>query len=192
MVVVRSVVAVVLVGCGFEPRGGGGDDDAVDDGGAIADADVDGASATCPPDYTTIDGGQYRVVREAATWMAALADCADDDGGTLAQHTHLVVLSDDDELARVVAAFPANELWIGVSDRVTTFDWLWVTRENTGPYPPASGPPWKNGQPTNGSGGLQDCVAMDGGGEWDDRICDDGTAEYLCECDAFMQDPARI
>jgi hypothetical protein len=188
---VRTVVVTVLAGCGFAPRGGekGGD---VDGGDASVDASVDVAGDGCPASYVAVGGGRYRLVREPATWMAALADCADDDGGAPDRHTHLVVFADDAERTRVRAAFAASELWIGLSDRVTTFDWLWVTGEDTGTYPPASGPPWRNGQPTNGAGGLQDCVAMDAAGAWDDRICDDGNAEYLCECDAFMQDPARI
>lgn len=188
-----------LAACAFQPRGDGPDageagDGTADDAAADAsaadapgapDADTDGATATCPPGYEVRGTGTYRHVAQVATWNAARADCADDDdGGGYSGRTHLVVLSGDVERLGVRAAYAGPKLWLGLSDRVTTFEWRWVTLETVNGYPPGSGPPWKGGQPNDGGGGDEDCVIMEADGAWDDRRCDSDTEAYVCECDA--------
>jgi hypothetical protein len=176
-------------GCGFDPAGE--KSDTVADARA-GDAQVDADLAACPSSYVTLASGRYRYVARPATWVDALADCADDLGSASAMHTHLAVFATDEERSQLRTTYEEGFVWIGLSDRVATFDWLWVTGEDTGAYPPPSGPPWKEGQPTNGDGGRQDCVVMETSGLWDDRICDDGTYAYVCECDAYAQEPARF
>jgi hypothetical protein len=182
------VVCVGGAGCGFDPAGE--KSDTLEDALAV-DAGVDADRDACPSSYAAVAGGRYRYVATATTWLEALADCADDLDSTSTMHTHLAVLATDDERSQLRSAYGEGFVWIGLSDRVATFDWKWVTGEDTGAYPPASGAPWKEGQPTNGDGGRQDCVVMETSGLWDDRICDYGTYAYVCECDAYAQEPAR-
>jgi len=190
-----AIVVVVLGGCAFRPDGAGDaqrPDDPTDGGGIDATDDAPGP-ASCPPGYTTAGAGTYRLVEHGGTWDDARADCADDTtGGTFTHHTHLVVLSHDGERAAIRAAFAPSRLWLGVSDRVTTFAWRWVTAEDTGGYPPGNGPPWRVGQPTNGDMGRQDCVVMDEQGQWDDRPCNSDEHAYVCECDPFPEEPANF
>jgi hypothetical protein len=197
------VLLAALAGCAFQPTGGepadgtaadallddAAADDAAGDAADAASADAaraDGATTRCPAGYEVRATGTYRHVAEVATWNAARADCADDDdGGGFELRTHLVVLADDLERVAVRAAYPGPKLWLGLSDRVTTSTWRWVTLEPIPAYPPASGPPWKGGQPNNGGSGAEDCVYMESGGDWDDRRCDNDTEAYVCECDAY-------
>jgi hypothetical protein len=183
------VVCVGGASCGFDPAGE--KNDTSEDARAV-DASVDADPAACPSNYVELMGGRYRYVATPATWEDALADCADDLDGAGALHTHLVVLATDEERSQLRTTYEEGFVWIGLSDRVSTFDWLWVTAEAIGTYPPPSGPPWKSGQPTNGDGGRQDCVVMETSGLWDDRVCDDGTYAYVCECDAHVQEPTRF
>lgn len=183
------VVCVGGAGCGFDPAGEKAD--TLVDARAV-DARIDADVAACPSSYVTLASGRYRYVATPATWVDALADCADDLDSASLLHTHLAVFATDEERSQLRATYEEGFVWIGLSDRVATFNWLWVTGEDTGAYPPPSGLPWKEGQPTNGDGGRQDCVVMETSGFWDDRICDDGTHAYVCECDAYAQEPARI
>jgi hypothetical protein len=183
------VLGALGAGCGFDPAGETSDRPA--DARDI-DAGVDAGVAACPSSYVALATGRYRYVTKPATWVDALADCADDLDALSPVHTHLAVFATDEERAQFRTTYEDGFVWIGLSDRVTTFDWLWVTAEDTGAYPPASGPPWKSGQPSNGDGGRQDCVVMETSGLWDDRICDDGTYAYVCECDAYAQDASRL
>lgn len=200
-------VVALGAGCGFDPSGlAPGGDGAVVDGeptdgrdpidapsdgrdpiDASIDAAIDAPPFTCPGGYQVLGTGIYRHETTARTWLEAYADCNDDDmssGG--GGHTHLVVLSGEVERTGVRSIFPGPKLWIGLSDRVTTSTWLWVTLEPTGTYPPGSGtPPWKSGQPNHGGGGAEHCVQMDAAGLFDDQQCDSDTEEYICECDGF-------
>ncbi len=187
-----AVLAFGLGGCKFTPEpfvepGGDATIDAARLGdGAVVDGapSIDAApAATCPADYPAIGGSRYRIVTAVATWGDARGDCAD-DGAT----THLVVVGSEAE--NLGLALLNAKLWIGLSDRVTTDSWRWVTLEDTLSIP-ASGPPWKSGQPNDGGGGAEDCVVMEAGGGWDDRQCDNDTNAYVCECDAFPDAPAQ-
>ena len=172
------VVLVPVAACGFAGR----------IPGDSADAGRDGVlPIQCPADYAaTVTAGIYRVVDTPTTWNAARADCHD-DGPT----THLVVLSGDDERIAVRALRATGDEWLGVSDRVNTGVWRWVTNEDTHGYPPNSGKPWKPGKPDDGDGGTQDCVEMQMNGDWDDKRCDSDTNAYVCECDTYAEDPAQ-
>jgi len=176
------VVLVTLAACGFSGRRfPGNDPDAAAGDGVLP--------AQCPLGYAaTVTAGVYRIVETPATWNAARADCRDDGAAT-----HLVVLSNDDERAAVRLLVPTGDVWLGISDRVNTSVWRWVTNEDTHGYPPSTVgmKPWKAGKPDNGDGGDQDCVEMQPAGDWDDKRCDTDTNAYVCECDAYAEDPAQ-
>jgi hypothetical protein len=140
---------------------------------------------TCPGNYLAIAGSttRYRQVIMAQTWEAAAADCAND----LAGHTHLAVLSSDNERLSINASF-LGLAWIGLQDRTTNGTYRWITAENTNNYPPLAVPPWGNGQPTGGTD--FDCVYLNGTFGLDDERCA-VFFPYVCECDAFANDPSR-
>lgn len=170
---------VVLGACGFSGR-----TPSVPDA-APADAIL---PIACPTGYdATVTAGIYRVVALPATWDAARADCRK-DGPT----THLVVLGDDVERV-AVRALITGDLWLGVTDRVTTGTWRWVTAEDTHGYPPntVGTPPWKAGKPDNGDDGAQDCAEMQDSGLWDDKRCINEENAYVCECDGNAEVAAQ-
>lgn len=189
---VRIVALLALVtGCrqllGFEEPSdpAATDGPRVDDGpradGEIADGAPDGATA-CPASYTlTISSSlsQYRhVTNSAIPWLNANADCVND--GT---STHLIVLSNETELAEIEAVTGTLERWVGHSSRATANEILPVTDEPT-TFPPASGPPWAVGEPN----AETDCVAVSATGELRTLSCGNGRT-FICECDQFASDP---
>lgn len=150
----------------------------------LAGADLAGrcvSSAGCPASYTaTVPGSsaRYRAVLQAAPWPAAQEDCADDGVGT-----HLVVIGSAIERSGV-GALIGDDLWIGLSDRVTEGTFRWVT----GVASPFTA--WAAGQPDGGAGG-DDCaeqkhMMMAG---WHDQPCEE-PLPYVCECDGVAPDPA--
>lgn len=158
--------------------------DSVEDGGV----DRDSASLKCPTDYESLAGAWYRYSATARTWNDARADCANDgDNDDTLSPTHLVVLAGDAERDAVRQRFPGEELWLGVSDRVETSVWRWVTREQIIGYPPSSGPPWSGSEPNDGGGQEEDCVRMKADGAWEDKKCDMDMEAFVCECDSHHE-----
>lgn len=151
------------------------------DAGFAAVNELDAAELEACPGYATTSTGRYRFVETKASWEAARGDCADDGTGT-----HLVVFGSDAERLAVTLLYP-TDVWIGLSDRVTTGTYRWVTDEDTTPYPLLTTPPWKAGQPNDGGGGAEDCIEMESSGFWDDRPCTGDTRAYVCECDGIAE-----
>lgn len=173
-----ALAGTSLIACGFTGSPGDAEDE---EPGPDAGSEP---LLLCPAGYLDHPTGRYRRVTEVATWNAARTDCANDDDAGQLLPTHLIVLTSMIERDAVRALTGSNNLWIGLSDRVTTETWRWVTPELAigAPLSPV-GLPWKGGQPNNGAGGTEDCVEMQGNGELDDRQCDNDTNEYVCECD---------
>ena len=158
----------------------------------------DGPPSTgCPTDYTLVMGeSKYRVVTNIATpWLTANTDCTNDNTsedplGNVSTRTHLIVISDEDEMVTIVeqtGTTGEDNMWIGLSDRISEGTFLPVTNEPTDGFPPASGPPWGVGQPANTGIGTDDCVQLVGNGQTgvlETLDCGDG-GNYVCECDAF-------
>jgi len=160
------------------------------------DAAVDSDLGGCPVEYNLpIDGyaSRYRYVATGTSWDGAEALCAADTEGI----THLVVLEDDDERLAIVGALAkvgsTSSVWIGLSDRVSEGNYLWVTDEPVG-MPPLENPPWPPGQPDNSGtgGGQQDCVRIQGATGTAPTLFDDGECssifDYVCECDRYAPD----
>lgn len=149
--------------------------DALFDGMPDASLDAPG----CPMTYAATAGRYYRLSTTQAGWAGAAADCADDS-----PTSHLVVIGTPAELTLVNNTFSdENEIWIGLSDRITDGTFLWVTTEDTMGYPPASGAPWQN----LGTGPCVQHKIPDG---FNTRDCG-LTRRYLCECDGYPNDPSR-
>lgn len=198
-------MAMTLTGCarlfGLDPPVF---DDGLDDAGARidghSDARNDGANdgatgdvppvAGCPQTYGTVLGtssSRYRIVTNMAiAWENAQAQCLNDQLQGATKYTHLVVATDDIELA-ALAATVSNEIWTGLSDRAIEGAYQWVTQE-TNTYPPSSGDPWAAGEPKASAG--DDCVMLQTQGVLKVTSCTFGKI-FVCECDAFMNDPTK-
>jgi hypothetical protein len=165
--------------------------DALGDGNG--DGSGDATDADCPGYDITLAAfpdSRYSFQRNGAPWTSAQDTCMSHGQGAL--HTHLVVIQDDSERTGLYSALLAKSVtvsvWIGLSDRRTEDQFLWVTNEPVG-MPPRTTPPWPPNQPDDDMG-LQDCVRMKApsettyGGFFDDNQCFLSLA-YVCECDAY-------
>jgi hypothetical protein len=152
---------------------------------AAVDAMVDASAPACPTSYVALGSlpSRYRAEDAVNDWLSAAARCAAD--GT---NTHLVVLSDPaerDALAPVMDRYR----FVGHSDAVTEGKFVPVTDEPVA-YPAIAAktsPPWDPGEP-NDSG---DCVVMSDALALYDRDCSNEDQAFLCECDAYPDDPAN-
>jgi len=145
------------------------------------DAPID---LVCPGNYMQVatTGTYYRFVTAQASWLGAATDCADDD-----PHTHLVVITSDQERMLAFELGGSSPGWIGLSDLASEGSYRWVTAEPTS-YPLPNSAAWSNGEPSNDA--SQDCVTFNGQGELKDDPCGFGRP-YLCECDGYPDDPTR-
>jgi hypothetical protein len=183
-----SVALALCAACGAQStlggELGGDDDDAPPPDASGQQVDIDAApSPDAAPSFLaqciakgytaqTGLGSLYRVVGTAAQFDAARSACAGDVAGA----THLVVLTDDVEVAFIKTKLG----WVGLSDQKTEGTFVNVTQETPDKRP------FLSGQPDNGSG-SEDCVQMKSGGLDDDQ-CDNQHA-YVCECDGRPDTP---
>jgi hypothetical protein len=198
--VLLALVTSVLGGCEYDVSGAApASDDAGAQGGAdgapgAADADVsidatpgapdatplppDAATPlACPSGYTLdpVSGRAFRLGSFILDWGTAEGACADDGVGT-----HLAVIRDAAELARVAPIVAGNSVWLGVSDRVTEGEFLAVSGG------PVTFLPWAPGEPNDDGLFGEDCVELKDG-IYNDHGC--GSLEYyLCECDGAGED----
>jgi hypothetical protein len=171
----------------IDAEGGGGD-------AALVDAPADGPPDAdpligCPAEYDLVAPGEgrYRHVDVALDWIDAVVDCADDSPSSASVHTHLAVFATDAERAEVNAILQTT-VWLGLTDRRVADQWIWVTQEPTGGYPPLSHPAWAPNEPDREG----ECGAMDENGRLEARRCDgQDDVPFLCECDVYPDDPSR-
>lgn len=208
------VIAILFAAaCGFHPAGGGGDDDtpgdddAMNPDGAVIDPDARDPDATpasidaavdasrpdadpgtllCPLGYAAINGSttQYRIVESAVPWLAAAADCNDDDDlvSGITGHTHLVVVGGAQEKTILTNQFSGNT-WVGLTDAATENTFVWVTDEDTMGFPVVGEqPPWDAGDPDGAT--AENCVRFKNSFDFEDKACTDSNS-YVCECDRF-------
>lgn len=158
------------------PPDGGGADDAPAIDAATVDPRPDAAPPDCPDDYDEprdlSSPSRYRFVGDQVrSWAEAVEDCADD----LVGYTHLVIIGDDGENARVDALSDVRDVWIGVTRAEPQDAWVTVL----------GGPqvylPWGSMQPDD-TGGDEGCVELRDGGAWNDLNCN-AARRYVCECD---------
>ena len=126
------------------------------------------------------------------TWLEAELDCEDDSTAPNLVRTHLVVLSSDVEASNVYSGVmfsnAPNGFWVGLSDRVVSGNFKWVTDQPTGYPPAATGSPWASGEPSNGAG--EDCVFDTAQVTMHDGPCTE-KRHYACECDVHAPKPAN-
>ncbi len=147
------------------------------------------APIACPSQYIALMAGatsKYRLGNQNKPWLDAAVDCADDG-----VNTHLAVLSASTEIS--TSSLFSGPRWIGLSDKKIEGTFLAVTAEDTMGYPPATGAPWASDEPS--AEGIEvDCVYLEqtasNGLQLKAELCT-LNREYICECDAYANDPSR-
>ena len=124
---------------------------------------------SCPTGYTKTSTGCRKTVTAAADWLTAEKDCENDSPGA-----HLVVVDNATENG----ALP-NNVWIGLSERVTAGVFLTVTGMPQGYTAYAPGEPI--------AGGAQ-CIEKRSDG-WHDDNCYEQKS-YVCEHDGVPASPS--
>jgi hypothetical protein len=166
------VLVLAATGCGFE-HGALGPAKTSDARDAPADATADSTmTVECPATYV----GGYRSIVTTSTWLGAELACEADLPGA----THLVVLDDDGERARIALAIQTvGDAWVGiVRDPGGSAPWPW--RVVTGGA--ASYAPWEGTEPNNMSGDQYVGVIRQSSG----YLYDYGPTNLvyaICECD---------
>lgn len=150
-------------------------------------APVDALS--CPVSYSltfATSHSRYRRITDEVQWPIAAALCAGDAPG----QTHLAVIDGDAEYAELSATVTVDDMWIGLSDRVTNGTYLWVTAQDA-PIAPLGTYPWAPDRPDD-PGGAQDCIRVNPTSQnlLDDAECTNAF-DFICECDGYADDPAR-
>jgi hypothetical protein len=144
------------------PEAGQPDGPVAPDGPATPDGPVTPDALPCPIGYTQGPTGCHRAVSATADWLTAEKNCEQDGVGA-----HLVVVDN----AAENSALPDN-VWIGLSERVTAGVFLTVTGQPQGftAYAP--------GEPVSGGAA---CVESRPDG-WHDDNCYE-QKKYVCEFD---------
>jgi hypothetical protein len=145
-----------------KPEAGQLDGPVTPDGPAAPDGPVTPDALPCPTGYTQGSTGCHRAVSATADWLTAEKNCEQDGVGA-----HLVVVDN----AAENSALPDN-VWIGLSERVTAGVFLTVTGQPQGftAYAP--------GEPVSGGAA---CVESRPDG-WHDDNCYE-QKKYVCEFD---------
>ena len=190
VVSIGTLGALVIAACSFNDHSTGSNIDATqlvsNDATADAHRAFDAfvplqpdAAPSCASDYAPLqgfdNGSQYRFVTDiefVLSWADAEADCESDGA-------HLFVLSSADELTALANQTDPDDItsintWMGVTDLVTTGNFIAVTDE-AAPYLP-----WNTGEPTGISG--HDCARLRDATTARTQTCTT-TYAYVCECD---------
>lgn len=184
---IALVVSVAACRLGFDrlgddvrgddaPGGDGGTDGASGDGGGGTDGAIDGAMLSCPGTYTMLLGAfnnsRYRVVDNFSDWDGAEAACEADGH-------HLAIPDDASERNALYNALVTQNIWVGVTDRITEGSY----RSVTGGLPAYL--PWGLGEPD-----TEDCIYIEGlSSMYRTQDCGSGR-RYICECDGALADAA--
>nr|DBA29613.1 TPA: hypothetical protein GDO54_005684 [Pyxicephalus adspersus] len=142
--------------------------------GDLADEIWKGNSSTyalCGKNWVLHDSSCYFLFRKVQTWDTAKKNCED-------RKSHLVVINSDDEMNFLRQFSLSLSLWIGLTDKDGSWQWVDKTPyEKTPKF-------WNIGQPDDwyghGRGGGEDCGQLVDGDGWNDNYCSHRFA-YICE-----------
>jgi hypothetical protein len=115
------------------------------------------------------NGTRYLLCSDTKTYEEAEIVCRADFGA------RLVVINDESEQAFLHAwLFARANAWIGLDDRKKELDYRWID---------GTVPTYLNWRTGPSDVDYNDCVWMETGGTWDDRMCNNATmrAWYFCE-----------
>ncbi len=149
----------------------------------------------CAPDsdceYQTHGGSAYFFCDRHRSWTDAKAHC--EESGM-----HLARIDDAAE-NDFISEQILTDRWIGGSDRADEGVWVWESDAEQFWQGEADGGPvddlysnWRGSQPNDlGFGEGQDCLQIEGDGDWWDDDCDE-TEQYICELsDQCPDDPDK-
>jgi hypothetical protein len=121
-----------------------------------------------------LTAARYRVVNATDIWPQAEAACEADGVA------HLAIPNDPFEYTTLATLLVNQNVWLGITDRITVGTFLTVT----GVAPPYAN--WDTGEPT---GAAAECVQIDGvSTRMKDQGCTSGR-RFICECDGAAASP---
>ncbi|HEU4787994.1 MAG TPA: lectin-like protein [Gemmatimonadaceae bacterium] len=82
-----------------------------------------------------------------------------------------------------------DDVWVGYSDRLTEGTFIATTLEPIGDYVASGSTAWASGEP-NRQTAAEDCAEIILEGGLNDNDCAN-TRMFVCECDAYANDPSR-
>ena len=150
--------------------------------GAGSDSATDSAAAQCPAEFA---GSRYLINTTPMLWREAEAFCVGlDTTPADAPHTHLAVINTLSELT--LMPIVADDTYVGYTDRKQPGVFVWITDEATDALSL-----WASGEPASGSP-PPSCAAIQPSATLDAHGCDQTAKAFMCECDAFAEDPTKI
>ncbi|XP_041619525.1 low affinity immunoglobulin epsilon Fc receptor [Vulpes lagopus] len=122
---------------------------------------------TCPEKWLSFQRKCYYFGEEPKRWIQARFACSKLQGRLASIHSQ----EEQDFLARY-----ANKkgTWIGLRDLDREGEFIWMD-EN-----PLNYSNWRPGEPNNGGQG-EDCVMMQGSGQWNDAFCGSSLDGWVCD-----------
>ncbi|CAD7685685.1 unnamed protein product [Nyctereutes procyonoides] len=122
---------------------------------------------TCPEKWLNFQRKCYYFGEEPKRWIQARFACSKLQGRLASIHSQ----EEQDFLARY-----ANKkgTWIGLRDLDREGEFIWMD-EN-----PLNYSNWRPGEPNNGGQG-EDCVMMQGSGQWNDAFCGSSLDGWVCD-----------
>jgi hypothetical protein len=145
--------------------------------------------SACPATYTISlpsTTSRYRIASDGLEWTQANAACVADQASPKG-FTHLVVFADRQEQTELEAI--VDDVWVGYSDGVVEGMFLATTSEPIGDRVAPGSTAWASGEP-NHQTATEDCVEIILEGGLNDNDCTN-TRMFVCECDAYANDPSR-
>ncbi|XP_059244855.1 low affinity immunoglobulin epsilon Fc receptor isoform X1 [Mustela nigripes] len=122
---------------------------------------------TCPEKWVSFQRKCYYFGAEPKRWIQARFACSKLQGQLVSIHSQ----EEQDFLAR-----HANRkgTWIGLRDLDREGEFIWMDKE------PLNYSNWRPGEPNNGGQG-EDCVMMQGSGQWNDAFCGSWLDGWVCD-----------
>ncbi|KAI1897999.1 hypothetical protein AGOR_G00089080 [Albula goreensis] len=121
-------------------------------------------SNNCPIDWDVYGQRCFKFIQRSMTWIEGEKYCLSIGGNLASVHSKEEYLFLQHIIQRGHGGYPI--VWIGGSNCVEVKTWLWSDGSNFDYYN------WNSGEPNN-SGGHENCLQMNAGGEkaWNDLGC---------------------
>ncbi|XP_045630396.1 low affinity immunoglobulin epsilon Fc receptor isoform X1 [Ursus americanus] len=122
---------------------------------------------TCPEKWVNFQRKCYYFGKDPKKWIQARFACSKLQGRLVSIHSE----EEQDFLAK-----RANRkgTWIGLRDLDREGEFIWMDKD------PLNYSNWRPGEPNNGGQG-EDCVMMQGSGQWNDAFCGSHLDGWVCE-----------
>ncbi|XP_078118854.1 ladderlectin-like [Sander vitreus] len=127
-------------------------------------------AASCPPDWTQFGSRCFAFYIQTKTWIDAETFCQTAGGHLASIHSDEENTFLKDYINQVTGT--NTQAWIGGSDAVQVFTWLWTDGSN---FDYTS---WTAGQPDD-AGGKEKCLQMNWNDNWNDLSCNNPLS-FVC------------